>query len=171
MRQLRRRLAAVGRPVRIREPSHFLPPENVRIGSNVAIYERSYFEAMHGLTIGDNVTIARSCTILTMNHTFDGDRWTELPYTDLDVSGPVSIEDNAFIGINVTILPGVTVGEGALVGACAVVTRDVPPCAVVAGNPARVIRYRDIERYEALKASGSFNMIALDSDRETLVTV
>ncbi|MBV8923397.1 DapH/DapD/GlmU-related protein, partial [Bradyrhizobium sp.] len=53
---------------------------------------------------------------------------------------PVVIADKVWIGFNASILKGVTIGEGAVVGACSVVTRDVPPFAVVAGNPARVIR-------------------------------
>jgi acetyltransferase-like isoleucine patch superfamily enzyme len=60
--------------------------------------------------------------------------WTHVPHA------PVVIADKVWIGFNASILKGVTIGEGAVVGACSVVTRDVPPFAVVAGNPARVIR-------------------------------
>jgi galactoside O-acetyltransferase len=60
--------------------------------------------------------------------------WTHVP------QAPVVIADKAWIGFNASILKGVTIGEGAVVGACSVVTRDVPPFSVVAGNPARLIR-------------------------------
>jgi len=66
-----------------------------------------------------------------------------------DVVAPVSIGDFVWIGVNVTVLPGVTIGEGAIVAAGAVVTRDVPALAVVAGVPARVIGQRDAAHFEA----------------------
>jgi acetyltransferase-like isoleucine patch superfamily enzyme len=56
---------------------------------------------------------------------------------------PISIEDNVWIGFDACILPGVTIGEGAIVGARSVVNRDVPPYTIVAGNPARVVRQLD----------------------------
>ena len=61
------------------------------------------------------------------------------------VAKEVVIEDGVFIGVHAIILPGVTIGEGAMVGAGAVVTKDVPPRTMVAGNPARVIRQLDAE--------------------------
>lgn len=61
---------------------------------------------------------------------------------------PVHIKKNVWIGVNVTILPGVTVGENAVIGAGAVVTHDVPDNAVVVGNPARVIKYLDAEKFK-----------------------
>ena len=62
---------------------------------------------------------------------------------------PVRIKRNVWIGANATILPGVTIGENAVVGAGSVVTKDVPDNAVVAGNPARLIRFLDAERLNA----------------------
>lgn len=61
---------------------------------------------------------------------------------------PVHIKKNVWIGVNVTILPGVTVGENTVIGAGAVVTHDVPDNAVVVGNPARVIKYLDAEKFK-----------------------
>ena len=66
------------------------------------------------------------------------------------------IEDFVWCGANVTILPGVIIGEGAIVGAGSVVVKDVPKYAVVAGNPAIVLKYRNIEQFEKLKQQGKF---------------
>ena len=69
-----------------------------------------------------------------------GFRWTEAH--EEDVLRPVSIGNDVWIGARVIVLGGVTIGNGAVIGAGSVVTRDVPPYAVVAGTPARLIRYR-----------------------------
>ena len=78
-----------------------------------------------------------------------------MPYDAIYEVKDVHIGENVWIGADVSIMPGVTIGEGAVVAACACVTKDVPACAVVGGNPARVLKYRDRERYDTLKASDS----------------
>lgn len=93
-----------------------------------------------GLTIEDNTLVAINCTVLTNNHDFY-DR-------PVITCKPVHIKKNVWIGANVTILAGVTIGENAIVGACSVVTKDVPDNAVVVGNPARVIKYLDKEKFK-----------------------
>lgn len=163
----RRRLKSVGSPVRIGRPSDIWPLDQVEIGSNVVIHGPVYFWAPGGISIGSNVAIARGCSILTSNHVVDGDA---LPWSEESDVAPVRIEDNVWIGMNVTILPGVTIAEGAVVGACSVVTRDVPRCAVAVGNPARVVKHRDIELYERLKAERRFRPIPTDQYVESLVT-
>ncbi len=93
-----------------------------------------------GVTIGNKVRIGPRVMITTTNHVFsDRDR----PIMEQGVDcGEVAIEDDVWIGANVTILPGVTIGKGAVVGAGAVVTKDVVPYTVVAGVPAKVIGER-----------------------------
>jgi len=93
-----------------------------------------------GLTIEDDTLIAINCTILTNNHDFY-DR-------QVLTCKPVHIKKNVWIGANVTILPGVTIGENAIVGACSVVTKDVPANSLVVGNPARVIKQLDAEKFK-----------------------
>jgi len=68
----------------------------------------------------------------------------------------VTICDFVWCGANVTILPGVIIGEGVIVGAASVVTKDIPPLSIVAGSPAKIISVRDRERYEKLKAAETF---------------
>ena len=90
--------------------------------------------------VGKRVGIGPGVKIITSMHEEAG---RELPILDAPIAfQPVTIDDHADIGVGAIILPGVTVGRGAQVGAGAVVTRDVPPYSVVAGSPARVLRER-----------------------------
>lgn len=90
---------------------------------------------MTDLTIGDNVAIAYRTTILLGGH--------DVRSPDFEMAiAPVTIEDYAFVGANVTITGGVTLGEGSVVAAGAVVVKNVPAYAIVAGNPARVVGER-----------------------------
>ena len=91
--------------------------------------------------IGDRVSIATNVTLVVDSNP-NNSRLAAIPYVAqaLIVTAPVVIEDDAWLGTNAVVLPGVTVGRGAIVGAGAVVTTDVPPFTVVAGVPARVIR-------------------------------
>jgi galactoside O-acetyltransferase len=120
----------------------------IRIGDNCFI-GNSHIVAAQEVNIGNDVVISWGVTIVDHNsHSLD---W-EIRKRDVsdwhvgskiwdDVSmAPVIIRDRVWIGFNASILRGVTLGEGAVVGAGSVVTKDVPPYTVVAGNPARVIR-------------------------------
>lgn len=93
------------------------------------------------VTIGRDVMMGPEVILLTRNHGFDR---TDLPMMDQKDAEerPIVIGDDVWIGTRAILLPGVTVGRGAIVGAGAVVTADVPPRAIVGGNPARIIRYR-----------------------------
>ena len=91
--------------------------------------------------IGDRVAIATNVTIVVDSNA-NQSRLGDLPYVreHLTKTAPVVIEDDVWLGTNVVILPGVTIGRGAIIGAGAVVAQDVPPFSVAAGVPARVIR-------------------------------
>ena len=108
----------------------------ITIGSNVAINNGFSIVAYDKVTIGNKVLIGVNCSIMDNDgHELDFDKRDESP-----IGHSVVIENNVFIGSNVTILKGVTVGENAVVGNGAVVSRSVPKNAIVAGNPARIIR-------------------------------
>ena len=84
--------------------------------------------------LGENVFLGPKVNIITINHDPDPEN------RDATYGRPVVLEDRVWVGINATILPGVRIGYGAIVGANSVVTKDVPPMTVVAGNPARIIK-------------------------------
>ncbi len=129
----------LGENTRISPPIFTILADKVKIGKDVVILNGFQCMSAGGLTIEDNTMISLNCTIATNNHDFY-DRY-------VITCKPVHIKRNVWIGVNVTILPGVTIGENAVVGAGAVVTKDVPDNAVVVGNPARVIRYLDAEKF------------------------
>ena len=120
----------------------------IKIGINTFIGASNLISA-EKIDIGDNVLIAWGCTIVDHDshatawweRAGDCERWMrgEKLWDHVKVS-PVRIENHAWIGFNSIILKGVTVGEGAIVAAGSVVTKDVPPYTLVAGNPARPIR-------------------------------
>lgn len=125
-----------------------------QIGEGSHLKSDSYIEYMGGVSIGDYFHTGRGLTIFTSNH--DYDQGEKIPYGDDDVMKEVVIGDFVWCGANVTIVPGVHIGDGAVIGSGAVVTKDVPECAVVGGNPARVIKYRDKEHFYKLKMEGKF---------------
>lgn len=111
------------------------------IGDRAWIGPQAFLDA-RDLTVGADVGWGPGAKVLGSTHTGVP---LDVPViaTDLDIK-PVRIEPGADIGVNAVILPGVTIGRGAIVGAGAVVTRDVAPMAVVAGVPARLLRMRDV---------------------------
>jgi len=129
-------------------------PENVRIGEGSALHGDTYLEAYGGIQIGRYVHIAKGLTIFTTNHNYRSTR--SIPYDETSLTSPVTIEDFVWIGANVSIVPGVTVGEGAIVGMGAVVIKDVPKYAIVGGNPAEILGFRDQETFEDLKTRGKY---------------
>lgn len=130
---------ALGR-ARIYEGVTFWYPYRIRIGRNVTLNEWVYLGGFGGLTIGSNVRIGHRTSVITSDHVYDD---LSVPIHEQGlIPGEVVIEDNVWIGCNVTILKGVRIGRGAIVAAGAVVTRDVPPYAIVAGVPAKPIGAR-----------------------------
>ena len=130
--------------------------KNINIGNNVRIGENSYINARGGICIGNNVKIGPKAFFWTWDHNYYAPQ--KLPYDDICVKKPIVINDNVWIGADVKIVPGVTIGEGAVIAMSAVVTKDVPSCAVVGGNPAKILKYRDINVYNQLKEKRQYNL-------------
>ena len=128
--------------------------EKISIGSHVWIGHRCNLDGSGGLTIGSGTIIARDAEILTRNHYFQGADLREIPYDKRHINKSVTIGENVWMGVRVIVTPGVNIGEGAVIGAGSVITKDVPPLAIVGGNPFRIIKYRDENQYYQLKNSG-----------------
>jgi acetyltransferase-like isoleucine patch superfamily enzyme len=112
----------------------------MQIKDNTWVGQNCFFHSAGGLEIGTSVGIGPGVAILTSYHQENDQK---IPVMDNDlIFKKVIIEDGCDIGINTTILPGVRVGEGSIIGAGSVVTRDVEPFTVVAGNPAKFLRKR-----------------------------
>lgn len=113
------------------------------IGSGTWIGQQCLFHSAGGLIIGRNVGVGPAVKIITSFHVEEG-RHVPILHSRIKFA-PVMIEDNCDIGIGAIVLPGVTIGRGAQVGAGAVVSRDVEPFAVVTGVPASVLRMRNYD--------------------------
>lgn len=122
----------LGENSQVHAPLTAVRPHMVNIGKNVIVLNGCLMMAAGGITIEDDVMIAANAQLISNNH--------DLENRVVITCKPVRICRRVWIGAGATILPGVTVGENAVVAACAVVTRDVPANVIVAGNPARIIR-------------------------------
>lgn len=121
--------------VRVFLPFHTVFGQFIELGKNVFINTSCVFLDRGGITIEDDVFIGPNVSVITENH-------PEQPALRHNVyTRPIRIKRNAWIGAGAIILPGVTVGENAIVGAGSIVTHDVEDNAIVVGNPARFIRY------------------------------
>lgn len=128
------RFGKVGKEVYLNMPVVVHQPESIYLGDYVGIGENVVLRGAGGITMGNRVLIATGVAIVSAGHPLVPPRW------GVDVLKPIHIGDDVWIGTNAVILPGVNIGNGAVVAAGAVVSRDVPSYAVVAGVPARVIR-------------------------------
>ena len=130
--------ALIGQP--LDETFCLFPPfytdygRNIRVGHNVFFNSGCRFQDQGGITIGDGALIGHGVVLATLNHEPDPARRNELR------PAPIAIGRDVWIGARAVVTPGVTIGDGAIVAAGAVVTRDVPPRTVVAGVPARPIK-------------------------------
>ena len=133
--------------VKIRRPDRLFIGKYVQIGANCRFY------ADGGIEINDHTQIAPGLVVYSINHNIHGKR---LPYDEEYKYEKVTIGRNVWIGADVKITPGVNIGEGAVIGMGTVVNKDVPKCAIVAGQGYRVIGYRGRKHYEKLVKEKKF---------------
>lgn len=133
---IKTQLRKIGRQTNFLMGIEFRTPKNISIGSNSVINKRVLLDGRGGqLIIGNNVDIAQDTNIWTLEHDVNDDYHKH-------VGADVIIEDYVWIASRATILPGVTIGKGAVVASNAVVVSDVPPMVIVGGVPAKVIGKR-----------------------------
>jgi maltose O-acetyltransferase len=145
------KLKKLGKNCEIFYDNIFVDEQNIEIGDNVYIGFGGYYIGSGGIKIGSGTIIAHKVEILTRNHNYDSSDLKSIPYDGRYVLKPVTIGENCWIGSHVCILPGVTIGEGSVIGMGSVVSRDVPNYSVVAGNPSKLCKVRDKDTYERLK--------------------
>lgn len=120
--------------------------KNITIGKDVFINSGCHFQDQGGITIGDGSLIGHNVVLATINHDLNPKNDRKNHYA------PIKIGAHVWIGSNATVLPGVSIGDWAVVAAGAVVTKDVPPYTVVGGLPAKVLKtIQNVSDKEALK--------------------
>lgn len=141
-------LARLGPGSMIDYQCYFRYPWKISIGAATSInrgceFYGSMMDGSARIRVGDHVALGPRVRVLSAGHDY---RELDLP----DTSASVEIGNHVWVGAGSTILPGVTIGEGAVVAAASVVTRDVPPYTVVAGCPARVLKQRKLHGHDPL---------------------
>ena len=122
----------IGEGSRVMTPTTVVRGKNVKIGKRVVVMNNSLFMSAGGITIEDDVLVAANSQLISNNH--------DPQEHDILTCKPILLKRNCWIGAGATILPGVTVGENAIVGAGSVVTKDVEANTVVGGIPAKLIK-------------------------------
>lgn len=125
-------LGNIGEGSRIMPPLNVVRGNSIKIGKRVVVMNNCLMMGAGGITIDDDVMVAANVQLISNNH--------DLYDHQILTCKPVHLKRNCWIGAGATILPGITVGENAVVAAAAVVTKDVEANTVVGGNPARVIK-------------------------------
>lgn len=143
---------------------NYLRKKGYLIGKNNRIYIHNFGSEPYLIKIGNHCTITSGVQLIT----HDGGAWIfREEISDLNVFGKIEIKDNSFIGLNSIILPNVTIGPNSIVGAGAVVTKDVPPNTVVAGVPAKIISSTEDYKKRCLAKWNSINLKGSRKEWET----
>jgi acetyltransferase-like isoleucine patch superfamily enzyme len=130
-------------------------PKNLSIGDGTVINGDCMINAVDGVKIGRHCHIAIGLTVYSHNHNFKSEEF--VPYDHKELPRPVEIGDAVWIGANVTIAPGAKIGHGVIISSGSVVFGDIPDCAIIRGNSAEIIKYRDKEMFWKLYNEGRFS--------------
>lgn len=122
--------------------------KNLKLAGQVYINKGTTLCCDGGIEIGYNTKIAQDCFLLSANHNYKSE--TRIPFDHIGFKQKIVIGENCWIGAKSMICPGVKIDDGAVVAMGAVVTKSVPKCAIVGGNPAKIIGWRDKESYDKL---------------------
>lgn len=161
-----KKISYIGKNTNV-ELGKFYYPENIRIEDNVYIGENAKIYARGGVLIESGTIISTRITIHTSNHNYNSLDLQAIPYDFRTIEKGVIIGKNVWIGDNCMICPGVTIGEGAVIGMGSVITKSIPPYVVVGGNPAKIIKKRNIPRYNSLKKENKIYLkIKMEKDNE-----
>lgn len=136
----------------ISRPNNIFLSDFCSIGIDVILYATKNSK----IVLGKGSIIAPRCKLITSNHNYDSPGLKAIPFDNKNYVKDIVIKDGVWIGDSVIILPGVTVGMGAVVGSGSVVTKDIPEYAVVVGNPAKIVKYRDKVTFDNLVKNNAF---------------
>lgn len=144
-------LSKYGEGLKVNKRCHF--------GSNVYVGNHANFNGMYAagggtIIIGDYFHSGSECMIISENHNYEGD---EIPYDSTIIYNTIEIGDCVWFGNRVIVVGNVKIGKGAIIGAGSVVCKDVPDFAIVGGNPAKVIKYRDVNHFKELELKCAFH--------------
>lgn len=138
-------LGSIGTGSLIKAPFNCDFGDNIQIGANTIINLNSVMFDRSPITIGDNVLVGPNCAFYTSIHPLDFTTRNQ----NMMISKPIVIGDNVWLGGNIVVMPGVTIGNGAVVGAGSVVTTDIPENCLALGNPASVVKEIDQQQVDA----------------------
>ena len=144
-------MSSYGTGLRVNHKCYF--SRSVRVGNHVN-FNGMVASGGGRITIGDYFHSGVDCMIISENHNFEGN---EIPYDSTKVYKNIEIGDYVWFGNRVTVVGNVKIGKGAIIAAGSVVCKDVPEYAIVGGNPAKVIKYRDIDHFKELESKGAFH--------------
>lgn len=150
-RRSKKILKSYGKNLRVNYPCVFT--SNTSVG-NYCNFNGMVVSGAGKVQIGNYFHSGVECMIITENHNYEGN---EIPYDSTYILKECIIEDFVWVGNRVMIVGNVHIGEGAIIAAGSVVVSDVPDYAIVGGNPAKIIKYRDVNHFEELKSKGRYH--------------